>query len=425
MGQPGAARARGTVMGQWRGDVRESHHVGRLPGRAERRNACAAESKPTSLPVIPVRLHHGEVAMDFVRPGSEAGYQAVFQTMVAIVTLEGRQGMLPIERRSIEAIAHQIFDRDIRVEDYAPSIPDQLEQALPDPAERLFATRMFMTLPFTGGAVSRPQIDLVKRIADRLGTRGEEFSLLDRAARGSWNWFVWRLMKHGVEEYWNTGGKPTLKDWFTIFVDLIRPGTFAKPKVAERYRALRALPPDTLGGTLVSYYSHKGFALPGEKGGMNEKFALHDFYHIIANYPPEPVVPGEPGSVRGEMLVSVFTGGNKRYHPMDWVIVPLLQWHCAAPVITYKKRWAVRNLLDPQAYFHALRRGMEMKVNMMEGWDWWDHIHREVTEIRTAYACPPIDPALDGTIDPPAFWYDQTRLPVPNPGRQPMPMAAE
>ena len=347
--------------------------------------------------------------MQYAKPTTDREFAAIFQTMVAVVTLEGRQPMVPLERWTIEAIARQIFDSSVDVDAYQPAIPHQLEQDVRDPALRLFFVRLLMTLPFVSGEVSEPQIRAVDAIARRLDCRGEEFSLLERAISRSWNWYVWRLMKHGVDEYWNTNGKATLRDWYDMLVELFCPGFIPDRKVSAKYAALRSMPPETMGGALAKYYVDKQFPLPGEKGGTHEKFALHDFYHIISGYPPEPGSPGEPGSVRGEMLVSVFTGANKVYQPMDWVIVPLLQWHCGAPVITYKRKMTKRNLLDPDAYFHAMRRGMEMRVNLMDKWDWWDHITERVLDVRRNYQVPPLHAKLVGTIDPPPQYYGVDR----------------
>jgi hypothetical protein len=347
--------------------------------------------------------------MQYVRPQREVQYSAIFQTMVAVVTLEGTEPMVPLERLSVAAIARHIFDREIDVDYYEPEVPADLELTIQDPDLRLFVVRMLMTLPLVAGTVSKPRVDLVERIAIRLDSQREEFSLLRQAVKRRWNWFIRRIVLHGVQEYWNTNGKATLHDWFEMICELFIPGVFRKPEVTARYAKLRQMPPSTLGGALAQYYTEKKFPLPGEKGGTNEKFALHDYYHIFSGYPPEPEIVVYAGSVRGEMLVSVFTGGNKVYESMDWVIVPILNWHCGAPVISPWRKYARRNLLHPDAYFHALRRGMEMNVNLMDQWNWWDHLHENVEQTRQAYHVLPLEPLLDGTHEPPEELFDVDR----------------
>jgi hypothetical protein len=55
--------------------------------------------------------------MQLVKPTAPEAYQAIFQTMVAVVTLEGTQEMVPLERESIEAIGHYIFDHDVSIDE--------------------------------------------------------------------------------------------------------------------------------------------------------------------------------------------------------------------------------------------------------------------------------------------------------------------
>jgi hypothetical protein len=333
--------------------------------------------------------------MELVKPTELEAYQAIFQTMVAVVTLEGTQEMVPLERESIEAIGHYIFDHDVCIDELPQVIPARLEEIIHEPPLRTFVVRMLMTLPLVGGEISERKIRIVDKVAQRLDAKTEEFALLEhtlRQGRRKWYWYNWRVVKHAAYEYWSKDGKPTIRDWWELIQSAFFPDLIKDPKTAARYHALKHLAPDTLGGMIYTYFKEKGFGMPGEKGGTKEKFLLHDVYHILSGYPP--VIPGE-------MLVSVFTGGNKAYQPMDWVIVPLLQWHIGAPAITYAKSVTERGMLYPAAYFNALRRGMEMRVNLMHKWSWWEVIEERVEDIRVKYNIPPLDPLLDGTHERP------------------------
>ena len=92
--------------------------------------------------------------MQLVRPTRDADYTVIYQTMAAVVTLEGSEPMLPLERLSIAAIARRIFDQEIDVGAYETTIPADLETIIQDPDLRLFLVRLLMTLPLVSGQVS-------------------------------------------------------------------------------------------------------------------------------------------------------------------------------------------------------------------------------------------------------------------------------
>jgi hypothetical protein len=163
-------------------------------------------------------------------------------------------------------------------------------------------------------------------------------------------------------------------------------GKIANPRMADRYRALRHLPAETLGGSLFRFYESHDFRLPGEKGGMPEQFVIHECTHILSGYGPSP---------HGEMLTAVFNAGAKRRNPMDWVLVALMQWHVGAPVASFSKKDAFSKLLQPDAFFNAWRRGMEMSVSLMDDkWSFWDVTEAPVDRLREEYTIPSLDPAL-------------------------------
>jgi|RhiMetdeSRZDD1v2_1073273.scaffolds.fasta_scaffold29915_2 hypothetical protein len=198
--------------------------------------------------------------MQLVKPTAPEAYQAIFQTMVAVVTVEGTQEMAPLERESIEAIGHYIFDHDVSIDELPPVLSTRLEEILYDPPLRTFIVRMLMTLPLVSGEISERQIRMVDKVAQRLDAKAEEFELLAhtlRKGRRKWYWYNWRITKHAAYEYWAKDGKPTIRDWFELAQHAFWPDLIKDPKTAARYHALAQLPPDTLGGDIIQLFHRK------------------------------------------------------------------------------------------------------------------------------------------------------------------------
>ncbi len=58
----------------------------------------------------------------------------------------------------------------------------------------------------------------------------------------------------------------------------------ADPALAERWRGLEGLPPDTLGRRVTDFYRARGFAYPGLPGSAPPLLAQHDWVHLVADY---------------------------------------------------------------------------------------------------------------------------------------------
>jgi hypothetical protein len=58
--------------------------------------------------------------------------------------------------------------------------------------------------------------------------------------------------------------------------------------MAARWRALRDLPEGSWGHGVAEFYRVNGFPFPGERHGIYEIGAHHDFVHVLADYAPTP-----------------------------------------------------------------------------------------------------------------------------------------
>ncbi|MEX0767217.1 MAG: hypothetical protein WD029_01945 [Microthrixaceae bacterium] len=59
-------------------------------------------------------------------------------------------------------------------------------------------------------------------------------------------------------------------------------------ELASKWRGLRNCPEGSWGHGVARFYDQHGFAFPGEKNGIYEVGAFHDWVHVLADYGPSP-----------------------------------------------------------------------------------------------------------------------------------------
>ena len=314
---------------------------------------------------------------------SDATARAMAEAMAAVVTDWGTREPTAIERESVRAIGRFVLERDIDLAACDPVPSRALTASLPDPAQRLFTLRLCMILCMVGDALRPEQVARLERLAAIFETPAEaEFGALQLALKRRYKWLLLQVTRRAASDYWAKGGKPGIRDWLEVAEQGFFAGRIPRPRIAERYRALGNKPDGTLGRAIFDFYDSHDYRLPGEKGGMPEQFILHECTHILSGYDTDPV---------GEMLVTVFTAGGKKRNVMDWVFVSLLQWHLGASVGSFTIDCSHRGLLQPDAFFHAWMRGMDMSISLMDDpWSWWDVIDVPVEELRERYNIAPM-----------------------------------
>jgi hypothetical protein len=76
--------------------------------------------------------------------------------------------------------------------------------------------------------------------------------------------------------------------WRLIRSKVAYSNVVASRAIERRWRALADLPPGSLGATVAEFYGTHHFPFPGERRGIGEVGAHHDFVHVLADYPPSP-----------------------------------------------------------------------------------------------------------------------------------------
>ncbi len=308
------------------------------------------------------------------------------QIMLATITEEGRRPPLPLEMLSVQAIAEQIFDYEFLANSADPVLPDTLEVLAASPGQRELLVGLLMCLALVSGEARTEVVTVIDRVAAQLQVSLPQRDLLRFALRRQPRRFLWRITCNAAIDYWAKGGHPSLRDWAQIARQAFIPQLLTSRQIAKRYQDLERFPRESLGRAVYDFYRSHEWALPGEPKGMPEQFIVHECTHVLTGYGTDP---------HSEMLTAVFTAGAKRRNAIDWFLLPLMQWHLKEPVASLSRRDAYRGLLQPQKYFHAMRRGMDSRISLMDDhWSFWENAHHSVAALCERYNICPADPAL-------------------------------
>jgi len=234
----------------------------------------------------------------------------------------------------------------------------------------------------------RPEVsDAVERAARRLGVHVQ---LVDDARALASEHF--RLLYMDL----------TRQSWYTAetvhqslrgrYLELIRSklayeGVAPSRSIARRWEGLRDCPPGSWGRAVADFYERHDFPFPGERHGIYELGARHDWVHVLADYETTPegeidvfaFIAASMGSERGLVLLA-FTLGlfqNGSINRVDGKVIGI------ARVDTLGDAEAVPRFVD------AFRRGRACTVDVMGTIDLFAHKDEPLDDVRRRFGVPP------------------------------------
>lgn len=149
--------------------------------------------------------------------------------------------------------------------------------------------------------------------------------------------------------------------------------------VAARFRALGNLPTGTFGRALHDFYEEHGFAVPGDTGGVPERFMFHDVGHVLSGYGVDP---------QGEIQQAAFQAGYIRDDGFLFLLFGIMQFHLGHRLTPIAE--AETGYFDPERVLRAAARGAACKVDLSNGFDFWAHAAEPLESLRSRLGVPPL-----------------------------------
>jgi len=292
------------------------------------------------------------------------------------------------DRAALEGAYSHVFEGSGALDvDALPRIgPRALAEALSDPDLARHALQFMAVMALVDGRIDERKIAVVLEYARALGIHEAYLRQLAEAARGHLEWVAVDMMRRNVQSIPGLAWNPN--DVTGTFLPYT--GVGADVELTRRYQELGRRPLGTFGRTFWAHYRNNGYALPGEKNGLNEKFATpHDSTHVLSGYDTSP---------HGELLVSTFTAAMHKQEAMTGHILPVIfSWHLGIKLNDVAK--SATGAFDPAAFWIAWDRGSRVGVDVFAaGWDFWGAVDAPLADLRRRYGIPPLPVADDATL---------------------------
>jgi hypothetical protein len=293
-------------------------------------------------------------------------------------------GFDELQQAILSGIASSLYCIDL--DDVPAATPAAVDDATE--AERLHAVHLMVVLEFVEHPLSTREELPVEEYAKGLGISSTLVHDSRHLAHGHFAWMYLDLQRHSWYE------EETIKESLRgRWEELIRSklaytGVVTDTKIADKWRALRECPAGSWGRSVADFYEHHGFPFPGERFGIYELGARHDWVHVLAGYETTP---------EGELDVFAFIAASmtdERGLVLLAITLGLFQNGSIRHVAGKRIRNARDDTLTDDGavdrWVDAFRRGDLCTTDVMGKVDIFAHQDEPLDEVRTRFGVVPL-----------------------------------
>lgn len=327
--------------------------------------------------------------MELLETGPELAPYAL--RALTTVARAGESGLDRPQRAILDALQRLVLGTDCDLDALPAIAAAELASHVADPAQARQLVRLMVATSLADGPPSPEQVALLESFAEALGVREPSVEVIRHLARKRVLRFRLAFMRHAhVRNYFRNSYRILGGVLPVIRALLVFRGVLTDPEMAARFRALEALPKDSLGHQFFRHCTEAGLPFPGEKGGFPIGAVYHDFAHVLGGYDTTP---------EGEMKAAAFQAGFTQDDDDFFTALFAIVIHTAGinlapfPMPVLRGRIGQEGLA--MAVFRALRRGAAMKVDLGGDWDFWNYVERPIEEVRQELGVPRLDAGLE------------------------------
>jgi hypothetical protein len=282
--------------------------------------------------------------------------------VVGALSIHG-EGPTELQWRMITAVVRHIFSSDLDPRAVPILSPDELANALLTGRARLLAVHLMVTLEFIRHPAPAGLAANVARYADALEVDEPMVAAARRFADDQVALMYLDIQRNAEFTEQTVRGAFAGRWWRLLRNKLAYQGVVADPEIAARWQALDACPEGSWGRSVAEFYHRHGFPYPGERRGISEVGARHDFVHVLAEYPPTPegeidvfamiaaAMPDPRGFTQFAMTLGLFQNGAIR--------------HVAGKRIAIARTDTLEDAGAPSRWADAMRRGAACTEDVM------------------------------------------------------------
>jgi tellurite resistance protein len=311
---------------------------------------------------------------------------------LAMVARSAASGLGQAQRAMLDAVQQLVLETDLPVDSLPPVRPEELVSQLDDPAQARQLIRLMVAMSLADGPPSPAQVAHLEAFAAALRVEEPAVGVVAHLAKRRLRRFRLAFMRHShVRTYLRNTRRMLGGIRPMIHALLVARGVAPENvELAARFHALEKLPEESLGHQFFRHCRQEGLAFPGEKGGFPMGALFHDFSHVLAGYDTSP-----EGEMKNAAFQAGFTDDEDDFFTMLFAIVI----HTAGINLTPFEMPVVLGRIGQGSLalevFHALQRGAEMKVDLGDGWDFWEWVELPIETARKQLGVPPLIPVPD------------------------------
>jgi len=254
--------------------------------------------------------------------------------------------------------------------------------------ERLHAVHLMVVLEFVEHPLSTRVALPVEHYAHGLGVSHTLLRDARKLANGHFAWMYLDLQRHSWYE------EETIKEsvrgrWEELIRSkLAYTGAVSDQVIADKWSALRDCPQGSWGKAVADFYDRHGFPFPGERFGIYELGARHDWVHVLAGYETTP---------EGELDVFAFIAASmqdERGLVLLAITLGLFQngsiHHVAGKRIEIARADTLNDDGVVGRWVEAFRRGNLATTDVMGTARLFEHKNDQLDEVRERFGVVPV-----------------------------------
>jgi hypothetical protein len=319
-------------------------------------------------------------------PGLIAGDPLEVAVGGIVAAVGGPDGLAPLPLEMLRAVLAQVLGSRLDPATVPLREPEDVAGAVTDPAARRLIVNTMVTLEFVLHPEPRETARRVEEFARALDVEAPMVHAARRFAEDQATLLYVDILRN--ELYTEEAVRGVLHG---RLVELLRSklayqGLEPDRGIAAKWRALEECPEGSWGRGVADFYHRHHFPFPGERHGISELGAQHDFVHVLADYEATP---------EGEIDVFAFiaaAGNDPRDYTQFAMTLALFQNGAIHHVAGKRVAIARTDTLDDpgavQRWADAVRRGAACTVDPMSGVDHFALKDRPLDALRSEFAIP-------------------------------------
>jgi hypothetical protein len=290
-----------------------------------------------------------------------------------VALAEGALGPAP---RQLFSVLAELHGASVDADALEPMKPAEVALAIPDPHHKKRLVQFALVTALASGEVSPQKEARVSELAAALAIPERGLKVLHDLVQGSVLLTRFELARRFLPRFVGAAYAEEGVAGLRKLVEPILKGS-EDPELAFRYKRLGLLPEGSFGRAYWEHCTSRGFVFPGERGGIPERMAFHDFGHVLSGYDTDP---------QGEIQQGAFQAGFVRNDGFVFLLFAIVHFHMGVQITPIAK--PQRGLFDVPRVIRATARGAACKVDLSDHWTPWEVVARPLEEVRALYGIP-------------------------------------